>query len=121
MASRPESGSHQRRRARRARGTRVRLGGEGRWLLALPAGYVTDGATYYEIVSTAAYSGQITICLPYAGTLAEPVLAAYSCFEFDPPGPALYAVAPGGPPAVKVGTTSFEGTSAAAAVTMMPL
>ena len=41
---------------------------------ALPDGYLTSGATYYDIDTTASFTGAITICLSYTpGSLTEPV------------------------------------------------
>ena len=40
---------------------------------ALPAGYLTDGAVYYDISTTATYNTPITLCLSYPATVADPV------------------------------------------------
>ena len=34
---------------------------------ALPAGYLTDGATYYDISTTAVFGEPVTLCIPYSG------------------------------------------------------
>jgi parallel beta-helix repeat protein len=40
----------------------------------LPAGYLTTGAVYYDISTTATYSAPVTVCISYTpGTPAEPV------------------------------------------------
>jgi large repetitive protein len=41
---------------------------------ALPAGYLADGALYYDVNTTAAYSSPVTVCFTYTtGSPAEPV------------------------------------------------
>ena len=34
---------------------------------ALPAGYLTDGASYYDISTTAVFGEPVTLCIPYSG------------------------------------------------------
>ena len=34
---------------------------------ALPAGYLTDGATYYDINTSAVFGEPVTLCIPYSG------------------------------------------------------
>jgi hypothetical protein len=43
---------------------------------SLPSGYSADGALYYEVSTTAVFSGDVTVCLPYGG-LAEPHVLHY--------------------------------------------
>jgi hypothetical protein len=43
---------------------------------ALPDGYLTAGALYYDVSTTATYTGEVTVCLPY-GTLADAHILHY--------------------------------------------
>ena len=50
---------------------------------ALPAGYVSTGAVYYDVSTTATYAGDISVCLPYdPSSLDEPRLLHFDGSEW---------------------------------------
>jgi parallel beta-helix repeat protein len=59
----------------------------------LPVGYSTAGVLYFDVSTTAAFTGDVTVCLPYAGSgLSEPRLLHFAgawtdvAFELRPGG-----------------------------------